>query len=401
VIGGSGYFDGSGDYLSAANNAAYNLNGVSFTVECWIYWNSVTGEQNIVEQFSNPSGPGWTLYKFAPASGSPVGTIDFYGGSGSINSGVSPVTGQWYHLAISRDNSTGAASFYVNGTRTANATFNVASTAATELLVGVRKSGTTWFNGYMEDLRIVKGSYVYNPTATTITVPTAPLTAITNTSLLLNYTNAGILDNAMMNDLETVGNAQISTSVKKYGTGSMAFDGTGDYLLRDSTSLWDLGTGDFTVEFWVYFNSIGSFNGIVAEGTGINGGGSPANSGWGAGYWSSVGWRFYRRTTGGTETFYTFSSTPSTSTWYHIAYTRASSNLKCFVNGTQIGTTQTSTDNFSRIDTTTPYWIGRMGSGGTLDNYLNGYIDDLRITKGVARYTANFTAPIAAFADKG
>jgi hypothetical protein len=69
-------------------------------------------------------------------------------------------------------------------------------------------------------------AFVYS----SFTPPTAPLTAVTNTQLLCNFTNAGILDNAMMNDLETVGNAQISTSVKKYGTGSMYFDGTGDWL---------------------------------------------------------------------------------------------------------------------------------------------------------------------------
>jgi hypothetical protein len=55
-------------------------------------------------------------------------------------------------------------------------------------------------------------------------------TAITNTSLLLLAPNAGIFDNTGKNNLETVGNAQIDTSVKKYGTGSMEFDGTGDYL---------------------------------------------------------------------------------------------------------------------------------------------------------------------------
>jgi hypothetical protein len=94
-----------------------------------------------------------------------------------------------------------------------------------------------YFNGYISNARIIKGTAVYDPTQTTLTVPTAPFTNITNTSLLTNFTNAGIFDNAMKNDLETVGNAQISTSVVKYGTGSMAFDGTGDYLHIRNTAL--------------------------------------------------------------------------------------------------------------------------------------------------------------------
>jgi len=385
VIGGSGYFDGSGDYLSAANNAAYNLNSVSFTVECWIYWNSVSGEQNIVEQFTPASGPGWTLYKFAPASGSPVGTIDFYGGSGSINSAVAPVAGQWYHLAISRDNSTGAASFYVNGTRTANATFNVASTAATELLVGVRKSGTTWFNGYMEDLRIVKGSYVYNPTATTITVPTAPLTAITNTSLLLNYTNAGILDNAMMNDLETVGNAQISTSVKKYGTGSMYFDGTGDYLTVPSTPNLSF-TGNFTVEAWLYLTSYPSSANAMYVCDFRNG----STSNFGFGVIGSAGVAKPYAFVGSGPVDATGATSLSLNTWYHIAMVRSGSTVTYYLNGVSDATFSTS---FSQG--ATGMTIGARYTGAT--EYVAGYIDDLRITKGVARYTTTFTPPTAAF----
>jgi hypothetical protein len=107
-------------------------------------------------------------------------------------------------------------------------------------------------NGYISDIRVVKGTAVYT---TTFTPPTAPLNAITNTSYLLKFTNAGIYDHAMLNDLETVGNAQVSTSVVKYGTGSMYFDGAGDYLSRPASSLYALGTGDFTIEAWVYANT--------------------------------------------------------------------------------------------------------------------------------------------------
>lgn len=379
TYGGSGYFDGSSDYLSAPNNVAFNLNSVSFTVECWIYWNSISGEQNIVEQFTPASGPGWTLYKFS------AGTIDFYGGTASINSGVTPVTGQWYHLAISRNNTTGTTSFYVNGTRTATATFGVASTSATELLVGVRKSGATWFNGYMEDLRIVKGTYIYDPTATTITVPTAPLTAVANTNFLLNYTNPAILDNSMLNNLETVGNAAVSTSVKKYGAASIAFDGTGDYLLLQGGPNFTFGTGDFTIEMWIYVVS-----GLSADIVYYDGRPTSTNGLYNIIYTNSTGKLIYNTNSADRITGTT---TLSTGTWYHIAVCRSGTSTKLFLSGAQEGSTYTDSNSYI-VGANRPV-IG--GNGYTLGNApLNGYIDDLRITK-YARYTTTFTVPDQAF----
>ena len=384
TIGGSGYFDGSGDYLSVANNSAFNLNGVSFTVECWVYWNNVTGEQNIAEQFTGPSGPGWTLYKFPSNLAS--GTIDFYGGSSSINSGVTPVAGQWYHLAVSRNNSTGTTSFYVNGTRTSTATFGVASSASTALLVGVRAGGSTWMNGYIEDLRIVRGSYVYDPTATTITIPSAPLTAVANTQLLLGFTNAGITDSAMINNLETVGDAKISTTQSKFGGSSMAFDGTGDYLstYNPSYSL-SVGSGDFTYECWLYVNSL---PGTVTAVYHLKNDAALATTVFvleitptGA-ISISTGLAIIANGTSGKIT---------TGSWIHFAFVRTSGVFKTFFNGTQdISTSNTTAYNGTYLQ------IGAFRYTA-YDFSLNGYIDDLRITKGYARYTSNFTPPTQAF----
>ena len=71
-------------------------------------------------------------------------------------------------------------------------------------------------------------------------------------------TNGAIYDSSMMNDLETVGNAQISTSVKKYGTGSMYFDGTGDWLVGVVNPNLGFSSGNFTIEGWAYVTSIGA-----------------------------------------------------------------------------------------------------------------------------------------------
>jgi len=233
--------------------------------------------------------------------------------------------------------------------------------------------------GYIGSFRLLKGTAQYT---STFTPPAAPLTAITNTSLLLNFTNGSILDSTGKNDLETVGDAQISTSVKKYGTGSLKFDGTGDALVVNGTaSDFAFGSGDFTIEFWLYINTTSGAQ-IIYDSRPLSTQTTQATL-----YLAS----------GGSIRYYTGSadritgSTLSTSTWYHIALCRSGTSTKLFVDGTQSGSTYT--DSTSYANTTGRPVLGIDGFNMNA-NYLNGNLDDLRVTK-YARYTSNFTPPSA------
>jgi hypothetical protein len=188
-----------------------------------------------------------------------------------------------------------------------------------------------------------------------------------------------------------VGNAQISTSVKKYGTGSIAFDGTGDYLVSNppTTNLYAFGTGDFTIEGWYYFNSVTTEQEIFDFRPLSTQGAYPMAYVWTDSklyYWVSSANQI------------TSSTTLSTGTWYHIAVCRSGTSTKMFINGTQSGSTYTDSTN---------YLVGAnrpaLGVNAFQLNvgFMNGYIDDFRITKGYARYTANFTPPTAALSDTG
>jgi hypothetical protein len=379
VIGGSGYFDGSGDYLGIANQTSLHLGSGDFSIECWTYLTSTSGAQRPISQNNNN-------YEFAfyIANGGGITAYSFQT-SGSQNfaiSGGTLVTGQWYHLACTRTGSTIA--FFVNGVRQGTATYSGTVDSQTSGWdIGAIGAGTDPQKGYITDARLVFGSNPYG-VGTTLTLPTAPLTAITNTQLLCNFTNAGILDNAMMNDLETVGNAQISTSVKKYGTGSMYFDGTGDGLQAIGTPNTAFGTGDFTVEFWIYLNAnTGSFKKFVELGT--------------SGSCFTIETQSTNNVLNVTDlnntVFITSSTALSLTTWTHVAVTRSGTSMKLFQNGTQVGSATNST-NFANSGNV---YIGQSNSGQA----VNCYMDDLRITKGFARYTSNFTAPTEAFADKG
>jgi hypothetical protein len=360
TYGGSGYFDGTGDSLSAASNAAFAMGTGDFSIECWIYFLGTARGGGASGEFFGSTTTGSIVLRYLSGTLalSRVGTAD------DMSASVTLTTGQWYHICATRTGTTGG--LYLNGDRVATNSSYTASYAQGEMQC---ISGT---NGYFSSCRLVKGSNPYG-TGSTITVPTAPLTAITNTSLLLNYTNAGIYDATSKNDLETVGNAQISTAQSKWGGSSMAFDGSTSALKAPSTDLVAFGTGDFTVEAWAYRTA--TSDGFVFD-TRNNGVGLRPN------------------TSNQLEILVTFAGpltaggTWPANQWVHIAATRTGGNIKLWLDGVNVATAANSTN----MTGNTPYIGSAPGS-----NYFPGYIQDLRVTKGYARYTANFTPPTAAF----
>lgn len=180
------------------------------------------------------------------------------------------------------------------------------------------------------------------------------------------------------------GNAAVSTSVKKFGTGSCALDGTGDYLSVTSASL-SPGTADWTVEGWIYINvaSNGSIFSTITLGTG---------NGILLGCQASPFKALASVTNGGSGPgWITGTTTLVVNTWYHLALVRATTTTTLYVNGVAEGTPVSST-----TSNVTAAVIGRVYANSD-SNYLNGYVDDVRFTNGVARYTANFTPPTAPF----
>lgn len=371
VIGGSGYFNGTSDYLTTSGGPTFSGD---FTIEAWVYLTNLPTFSMLLGETNFPSyvgiKPTAIEVGFARSGNYPNWNFTF-------------VRNTWYHLAISRQS--GTVRCFLNGqqlTLSSGSATDTSTLSDGALAIGrYSYSPFYYFPGYISNLRIVNGTAVYTAA---FTPPTSPVTAITGTSLLLNTVNAGIFDNAMMNDLVTVGNAQISTSVKKYGTGSMAFDGSGDYLTQPTDSNFGYGTGNFTIEFWLYLNAT-SDQTVVSNLTSA----------------TSVNPHIYYGSTGGIK-YYTNNAdritggSLSTSTWHHIAVCRSSGSTRLFVNGTQAGSTYTDTNNYGA---SAPLGVGTYWSAGApvTTSTLNGYIDDLRITKGYARYTANFTPPTAAF----
>jgi hypothetical protein len=211
--------------------------------------------------------------------------------------------------------------------------------------------------------------------------------------LLCDFTNGGIIDHTEKNVLTTVGDAKVSTSVVKYGTGAMYFDGTGNYLTIPDSNNFAFGAENFTVEAWVYItaNGIQSANMLLTQYAAMQ----PGNSAFQFGTSNTTGYPFATLVSGSTETSLTFNSAGVVyNSWSHLAYVRNGNSISCYINGVQNGASQTYSSSLNNS-----IYSVVIGNRASADLNFNGYVDDLRITKGVARYTAAFTPPQRALPD--
>jgi len=177
-----------------------------------------------------------------------------------------------------------------------------------------------------------------------------------------------------------VGNAQISTTQSKFGGSSMYFDGTGDELRAYQGPNFDF-TGDFTVEYWAYYSST---NFQISVTTGY-----PTDErGFLIGYYLGAVYCLIS-TNNSTWNVTLNGGTLNQNTWYHVALVRNGTSFKTYLDGVN----QASVTSSGPVNNPN----NLLSVGGRNTSYMNGYLQGLRITKGVARYTSNFTPPTAAF----
>jgi hypothetical protein len=392
TFGGSAYFDGSGDYLS---NGPYNgqsnftpsastAQNKSATIEFWIYPTS-TGEGRPYSYCTSSIGAGNDIGIFCYLFGSAQSYNVRFGWYNqtvqyAVTGGAAlPYT--WTHIAFTYNPSGGVGTLYVNGVSVGTVTGGNVNGGPPNTINGAYNyigfyPAPGYFTGYMSNFRYILGSMLYT---SNFAPPIAPVTAVANTTMLLNFTNAGIIDNAMITDIETNADAKISTTQSKYGTSSIAFDGTGDYLKIPGTNqIVTFGTGDFTVEFWVYLITVPTdYPPILTNDNGFyinfRGNGNIA-------------------LTDISNQYAITASALTAGSWFHVAIVRNSGSSKVYVNGIG-GTAVACTVNWAA--TTTAY-IG----GSPTYTTINGYIDDLRVTSGYARYTSTFTPPTSQLAGK-
>jgi hypothetical protein len=209
-------------------------------------------------------------------------------------------------------------------------------------------------------------------------------------SLLMHLNGANgsttFTDNSPSPKTATANNgAVISTAQSKFGGASGLFDGTDDYVTVPDNSVFDFGSGNFTIEYWEYRTSSTAAKGTISRN-------NNSQSPWLLGWPNAGNVTFYASTNGSSWDVADGISMGviTTNVWTHYAVTRQGSTFRTFQNGIQISTFTSAATLYAGA---APLQIGRYNSV----NYYIGYLDELRLTKGVARYTGNFTPQTSEF----
>lgn len=398
--GTSGAFDGNGDYLTATLSA---LGTGDFTIEFWIYFNSISTTYLIYD--TRPSGSnGWypTIYFDASA-----GRINYYANTAiRITGTVATPAGAWHHVALCR--SSGSTRLFINGTQSGS-TFTdsnsyLSTTGRPTIGADGNSLGANCLNGYIDDLRVTTVARytsnftprakafpdIYNPYKT-LPVSGAALWLAGDDSSTL-FTDAGVTPVKVNGDLvyqwnDKSGNSRHATQTTsgnrptwvppasgRNGLGAVSFNGSSNYIDRSAGAATQF-SGNFTLECWIKLNAAATqsiFDTRVSET-------SPYGNGFVIAANTSNQFLFYQ---GGNQIT---SSAVTTGQWNHLAVCRSGSSIRMFLNGTQTGSTYTSSTNYS--------------DGGFLlgtdyprnARWFNGVIQNLLIYNNQALYTANFT----------
>ena len=214
--------------------------------------------------------------------------------------------------------------------------------------------------------------------------------------LLMHFDNDGsgsfIDSSAYQRTISSYGNVVLSNTQSKFGNSSVYFDGSGDYLEVANDSSLDFESEDFTIEYWEYRVGTGTSPVMCRfrAGNGLN----P----WLVGYNGHGTLQFYMSTndSGWNMVGALSMGSPIYNIWSHYAVVKEGNTIRTYQNGNQIATTTT---NLSTAAGSGPLSIGRYANNSS--DYYDGYLDDIRITKGVARYSSNFSVPVAPVPDLG
>jgi hypothetical protein len=412
---GSAYFNSAGR-ISFPNNSGYLFGSGDFTVELWYYHQPIPGanigSRQIIGCWDGPtnSSRSWSIQIDGAGGG-----LRFYMVNTSLSQSnySAPNTGMvantWYHIAVVR--SSGTLRMYLNGVEKYSAanSVNIANSASLLYMASVPSVGASYIAMAASDVRIVKGVGVYTsafipsnlplPSIQSANVYGNPSAAIASgqTTFLLSGQCAGFYDLSLSGQL--ISNPIPTATVKtvsatqqfKFGAQSNTLLptsyqsvtsrlNTGSLMGSIQNNSLQLQTGDFTIEGWVYTNAAGVVYGIINKG-------ASTPTGWSLEINTSNQLIWYSAGTA----VKTSTDTIPASTWTYFAISRSGTNLYMFINGTLQGTAGTDSANYTQTNNMI------IGATRALGNGLNGYLDDLRITKGIARYTASFAAPTTSF----
>ena len=366
---GSVYLDGSGDYLTIPWSSDFEFGSGDFTIEMWYNLSDIEGLISWGPDVDN-------RFDITGTSQTALRVLYNHASHTNFNNGNGvPTANTWQHFACARENDN--LRYFINGVLQATVAMSTGAVMPNDssngISIGVRRYGTTYADysiGYISNLRILKGTALYTAT---FTPPASSLGAITNTKLLAFQGNGlSIFDSSQNTRLIHGTNIKSSTAQTKNASSSIVFDDSGNGLTGEIEAL---GTGTFTIEGWFYAGAQGSNNRIFTTGGNNNAG----------------GFSLVLRTTGnlqlqgpgGTSLYQ--SGAYADSAWHHFALVKidgstavTANQFRFFIDGASVY----SSASFSTNLTATNLYIGHDNGA----YQFGGYIEDFRISKGIARY---------------
>jgi len=378
----SAEFDGTGDYLTIPSSGDFGFGASSdFTLELWFYRTASDTYPYILDgRTAGGEGNYPTIYLDSTDSYKPV---YYTNSSARVTSSATTTTSTWYHLAIVR--ASGTTTMYLDGSSVG--TWSDSTTyAACPLTIGDYSTvGTYEWTGYMDEIRISNTARYTRSFAPS----TTEFTADKYTRLLLHCDGAdsgttftdSSWTGAPRHIITPNGNVANTRAQSKVGDSSIVFDGTGDFLTIPNSSDFHFGTGDFTIEFWVYQNAS---SGMIMA--------------------AQSAFQFY--ISSGTLAMYcgdaadnydnisdaSFFGALANDTWQHIAFVRSGTTFYGFVDGTAVSTDTGISATVYAF--TSIVGIGEHSNGSYV--WDGGYLDEIRISD-TARYTGTFTPSTTEF----
>ena len=404
--GGSAYFDGSADYLTIPDDPALEIGASEFCVE--LMFNPVSDANAVLfgkrTASSMSNAPifiwysGGAIYVYSSTNGS---SWNFLAGTNIVGT---VHEGSWNHVSVYRVGNDWYGS--LNGNITVLATGQAVTLAnnAVNYHIGADLDPTHSFTGYITNVRLVIGSSPY--TSISAPRPTAPLTNIPNTKLLLSMNNFNYFDPTRQNTMETRGNVQLVSTQSKWGNSSLLLSRTSgavNTLLVPSRPHLNFNRdgaidNNFTIEFWIYPTSLNVTDGIIVQKDGIHGANfsqwkvalTSANTG-------NVVFTLGNSTGSSSKQDVTSNVAVTNNSWNHVACQRVSNNYVVYVNGTLAANVARTVDVTS---STRPMYInGQENSLST--SGVDAYLDGLRIVRGVSVYSgATTTIPRGPFGNQ-
>jgi regulation of enolase protein 1 (concanavalin A-like superfamily) len=393
---GSYYFNGTTDYISIPDSDDWTFGADDFTIDFWVKWDgTVSTTCTFLSQWEDLNN----RWIFTKQNGTDSGSLIFHYLNASVEKAQfyvtwSPAPDTWYHIALVRNRTTGI--IFIDGvsqslTTTTDFGTNVLSDIVFPLEMGfISELPGNWMKGWLEEIRITKGKALWTAD---FTPPVSPFdrSGVNRNKLAITasdiYSDHDVLRLPCINDeswsqhdITFVNNPQI------YANGSYSFDGVDAYITVPDSDDWDFGGNDFTVECMFKVHDDQTDNGYMVSQF------ESMNNGW-IFIWNSNNYvRFLAANGGGDWTIDLTGSVPvKDGSWHHCAAVRDGDEWNLYLDGIIDSTT---TNSFVLSNFSAPIEIGAYNSG---TKPFKGNISGIRISKGIARYTSEFTPPTEPF----